>query len=164
MRINEQIGQRPSFDRLMYFCARWLVYIFIVAVIGWGWFWYQGETRVLFFVVLIAALVAAYAVSLAIGLFYPHQRPIKELPNVKTLVQTLGTWKSFPSDHTLLAFVMALTVMLFGAPVLMSIIGLLLASLIAFARVYAGVHYPRDIAGGLALAIVFSILSYFVIS
>jgi len=41
-----------------------------------------------------------------------------------------------------------------GAGLGFSIFVLLLATIIAFSRVYVGVHYPRDIVGGFVLALV----------
>ena len=164
LRINDQVGRRRWLDRLMIFGARWLVYLLIGAVVDWGIYSLSGATRSLFFVTLTATLAAAYSVSLAIGLIIPHRRPVKELPNVKTLVPTLGTWKSFPSDHTLWSFVLVFAVLLFGARLWPALLFLAAASIVALGRVYVGVHYPRDVVGGLALALLFSAGSYFALS
>lgn len=161
LRVNAQIGQRPRFDRFMYLSARWLMYLLALFTVIWGLVFLTGAMRGLFFATLGATLVAAYGTSLTIALAFPHRRPVKELPHIKTLVNTLGTWKSFPSDHTLWSFVMALTVVLFGASVWLSIIMLVAANLVASARVYAGVHYPRDIVGGIVLAMAATFVVYF---
>ena len=164
LRINEQVGKRRWLDLFMIFCARWLIYLLIGAVAGWGVYSISGDTRSLFFVTLTATLAAAYSVSLAVGLIIPHRRPVKELPGVKTLVPTLGTWKSFPSDHTLWSFVLVFAVLLFGARLWPALLFLAAASIVALGRVYVGVHYPRDVVGGLALALLFSAGSYFALS
>jgi len=51
-----------------------------------------------------------------------------------------------------MSFLLAGSVLLMGAGVGFSIFVLVLATIISFARVYVGVHYPRDIMGGFVLA------------
>lgn len=150
LRINALVGKRPWLDTVMYFCARWLLYVLgvaalVVIMIQTSPWWPFS------FMVLGSLLFTGYLLSLALGILWPHPRPATELPQVKTLVHTLGTWKSFPSDHTLFSFLIAFFI-LFIYPVVGSIF-LLAAALVGSARVYVGVHYPRDILGGLVLAI-----------
>jgi undecaprenyl-diphosphatase len=56
--------------------------------------------------------------------------------------------QSFPSDHATAAFGVAFAVMMFLARA-WGVILAVAALAIGFARVYDGVHYPGDIAGGL---------------
>ena len=35
---------------------------------------------------------------------WQHGRPITELPQIRELITPLSNWKSFPSDHTAVAF------------------------------------------------------------
>jgi undecaprenyl-diphosphatase len=73
-------------------------------------------------------------------------------------------WYSYPSGHSMLApLVFGLAAVLWSAPWksegrrLALIAGAsLLSFIIAFSRVYIGVHYPSDVAGGLLLGLAWS--------
>jgi undecaprenyl-diphosphatase len=61
--------------------------------------------------------------------------------------------QSFPSDHATAAFGVALAVAAFlslGWGVVLFVVALA----IGFARIYDGIHYPLDIAGGLLAAVI----------
>ena len=93
-----------------------------------------------------------------IAFISPRTRPIVQFPNSKELIIPLSTWKSFPSDHTIAAFtIVGVTWIIGGAPIWFLVVLFLLASWVATGRVYAGVHYPNDILGGLLIAILFSL-------
>ena len=64
---------------------------------------------------------------------------------------------SFPSCHTMSSFIAA-TVLLY-TDVMFAYPAFLLASVIAFSRLYLYVHYPSDIIGGIALG---TIIAHFV--
>lgn len=58
---------------------------------------------------------------------------------------------SFPSGHTAAAFALALAT--FGAVAWLAPLLILAAVLVAYARMYLGVHYPVDVAAGAAIGI-----------
>ncbi len=71
--------------------------------------------------------------------------------------------KSFPSGHSSQAFFMASLIShVFQAGLLLNILLYGLAVLVAFSRVYIGVHYPRDILAGAILGSVWALLSILV--
>lgn len=66
---------------------------------------------------------------------------------------------SFPSGHTLSSFIASFVI--FGKNKKIGILTFVLASLIAFSRLYLFVHFPTDILGGILLAFaVWKVLSF----
>lgn len=78
---------------------------------------------------------------------------------VEGLVPLIGkpTDYSFPSGHTCASFACAL-VLYRILPKKYGVPALILAALIAFSRLYVGVHYPTDVLGGLFVGILSSCL------
>lgn len=62
---------------------------------------------------------------------------------------------SFPSGHTMSSF--AAATVIFYANRNMGIVAFILASLIAFSRLYLYVHYPSDIIAGIAIGVLISV-------
>ena len=65
---------------------------------------------------------------------------------------------SFPSGHTTISFAAAVPVFLRNKK--WGIATLVMASLIAFSRLYLYVHYPSDILGGMVLGIIVGVITY----
>ncbi len=164
LRINRSLGKHPWRDRFMHICGHELIYILAFLLCLWATsalFATDPNKVTLWIKLLMTALSTALATSWLIALLFPHKRPVAELPNVVQLVRPMSTWKSFPSDHTIVAFVLVEISMFMGTPLWFSIIMLVLASLVAIGRVYIGVHYPRDIIGGMIVATLFSFSAFF---
>jgi undecaprenyl-diphosphatase len=97
--------------------------------------------------VVVAAVVADLA-SYGLRAAIPRDRPPLRYPDPEPLVRVPGT-NSFPSGHATTslacAAVLAWLWPRFAAPMFA------LAALIAFSRVYNGVHYPLDVVAGAAV-------------
>ena len=153
--INAQIGKRPLLDRFMVFCARWLIFILLAVVAVEGWRWedaYETYEWVAWFF-LFVMIVLALGMNWLIALFWKRPRPQAEFPEeVKTLVRAYQTFKTFPSDHTTIATILAIASVFVSSWYPLLIFG---SILVAVSRVYVGLHYPRDIIGGIVSGGVF---------
>lgn len=79
-------------------------------------------------------------------------RPFVSIPDLVLLVKKPGEF-SFPSGHTASSFAAA-TVMVCRCKKSVGIAALVLATMIAFSRLYLGCHYPLDVLGGLVLGVI----------
>lgn len=83
-----------------------------------------------------------------------RDRPCWINTSVEMLVDHLSDY-SFPSGHTLASFIAAIVI--FRHNKKLGIPALILATLIAFTRLYLYVHFPTDILGAIVLAIAVAI-------
>ena len=99
-----------------------------------------------------AALGALLAVALtfAIGMLWDRPRPF--VAEHFTPLISHAADASFPSDH--LAALGAVTICVWLSSRRLGFVVGLIALVVAFARVYVGVHYVSDVAGGFALGLV----------
>jgi undecaprenyl-diphosphatase len=121
--------------------AIWLIVAAIAAL-----YWRRPA---IFLYVVLADLVAglsAFFLRHAVG----RERPSIRFPDPHPLVHVPNN-PSFPSGHAATSFACAAT--LAWLTPLPRIPLFTLAALIAFSRVYNGVHYPLDVIGGAALGL-----------
>ena len=121
-----------------------LVWLIIAALAAFIW-----KRPAIFLYVTLADLVAemsAYALREAFG----RERPPLRFPDPHPLVAVPHSG-SFPSGHSATSFACAAT--LAWLTPLPKVALYLLAALIAFSRVYNGVHYPLDVIGGALLGL-----------
>ena len=120
----------------------WLLLAVAISGFSWSrpWLW----TRV------GAAILLAEAISGALKPAIERDRPPVSRPEPDPLLETPSTF-SFPSGHATVSFACA-TVLALAVPRLRWPL-FALAALIAWSRVYVGVHYPGDILAGAALGV-----------
>jgi len=168
LKINKSVGKRPWLDKTMYFCGQWLIFILglSTAVVLLKDVLKTGS----WYLVIVGSLAFVFTLSVSYltALIFPHPRPSRELSNVKQLLHPIESWKSFPSDHTIAVTLFtiiiwfALDETIFELSVVL--LYLFLAVLVMCGRVYGGVHYPRDIIGGILYAVLGMILSIVICS
>lgn len=132
-----------------------LVLLALLLVAGWWWpaRYRQDAPRAVATAVLtgVAAVVAVLVNQNLISPAIARPRPCRALAHVEVLLPCSNDY-SMPSDHTVIAgaFVIGLLILSWrlGLP------ALLVAVLLAFSRVYVGVHYPADTMVGLLLGAV----------
>lgn len=134
----------------------------LVLLVFWCW-WGQRKRGTLddaassVAAVVWAPLAAGIAVLVNVPIrgFVERHRPFKDHDGLELLVHGKTDF-SFVSDHATLA--MALGVGLFVANRKFGLVGIALALLEGFCRVFMGVHYPTDVVGGFALGTAVTLL------
>lgn len=129
------------------FIANDLLYCMILL---FAWFWLRGnyDTKKQILKAFIFTSIAIL-ISQCISHVYYHQRPfVMEVG--RTLIYHAPNG-SFPSDHMLIFSSIAFSY-LFSAQRKLGIFLLIMAWLVAWSRVYLGVHFPLDMLGAFLLA------------
>jgi undecaprenyl-diphosphatase len=109
--------------------------------------WQGGSTERWAVLEALAAAVVTRGASELIGRAFFRERPfVRE--GFRPLIHHRPSF-SFPSNHAACGFALAVPVLLHGIPLGSLLLGF--ALLLSCARVFVGVHYPRDVAAGALL-------------
>ncbi|MCN9244205.1 phosphatase PAP2 family protein [Streptomyces sp. RY43-2] len=160
--INGLAQDAPHWlDRVVTFIGEYgLLLAMVLLVLGCWWSLRRrgGEHAAPSMAALLWAPLAAgvaVLVNVPIRGFVERPRPFVDHQGLDVLVSGKNDY-SFVSDHATLT--MAMAAGLFLAHRKFGIIGLGLALLEGFCRVYLGVHYPTDVIGGFALGTAVALL------
>ena len=160
--INGLAKDAPHwFDRVMEYVGEYGILFGMVLLILWCWWGVRrrgGEDAASSVAALVwAPLPAALAVHVNVPIMgcVERPRPFRTHEGLEVLVSGKTDY-SFVSDHATIT--MAMAVALFVAHRKFGVVGILLALLEGFCRVYMGVHYPTDVVGGFALGTAVALL------
>ena len=132
---------------------------FITSLGDGGWFWIAlsvilmipKKTRPIGFAALLAVGIGALITNVALKNIIARTRPYEVVDGLRLIIDRQSDF-SFPSGHSCASFAAAM-VYYKSAPKKWGISAVVLASLIAFSRLYVGVHYPSDVLAGIAVGI-----------
>ncbi len=124
-----------------------------------GWFWIAlslllmvpRQTRRIGITSLAALIIGALITNITLKNLVARTRPYEVVEGLVLLIEKQGDY-SFPSGHTCASFAAA-GVYWRMMPKRYSVPLLILAALIAFSRLYVGVHYPTDVLAGLLIGL-----------
>jgi len=151
--INAPAGAHPLIDALMRGVANWAEPLFLALIAFWffyGWVRGRPQDRQGALGAFVAALGALAIVQL-IDRLWDRPRPFVAHPATVHLLAAHAPDASFPSDHVTAACAIAVVLLAYHRR--LGVAALLFAALLAYARVYIGVHYPGDVLGGALLGI-----------
>ncbi|GAA1523846.1 hypothetical protein GCM10009678_01340 [Actinomadura kijaniata] len=122
-------------------------------VAGW-WRARTADSRAMGLALLApVGMVTAYLTSEISKSFLQEERPCRAVAHAMNIAAcpAYGDW-SFPSNHSTIAAASAAAIVVAWRT--MAPLVLPLAALMAFSRVYVGVHYPHDVAAGYLLGVI----------
>jgi undecaprenyl-diphosphatase len=122
--------------------ALWLA----IALFLWNFEQYRKSSLSILFALLCCLVIG----NLVCKPLVSRQRPCFRFDE-KTLLRKRPTDYSFPSGHAMSSFAAA-TCLVSVHPILFSV-ALVLATLIAYSRLYLFVHYPSDVLCGIGIGI-----------
>jgi undecaprenyl-diphosphatase len=147
--INSLAGN-STLDTVMKAAARYLIFVvFLAAAILCLRSLFRRQLRPV--ALTGVALLLTFLLGLAEAALYSEKRPFQTHHVHQLIAHAPG--QSFPSDHATAAFAAAFAVAVFLSRPWGGLLAVL-ALWIGFARVYDGIHYPVDIAGGILAAAV----------
>lgn len=128
-----------------------------------GWFWILVCAGLLIYqrtrktgITSSISLASTFLITTTIKHIIVRTRPYDAFLAIQRLIPAVHD-PSFPSGHTSASFAVAL-ILLYTCPKRIGIPAVILAGLIAFSRLYLGVHYPSDVLCAFLIALLVSLL------
>lgn len=156
--INGLAHKSSLLDGAMVFCAHYLIYGIFVVTAGLAiYLLYTRQWKTALW--LLAALATTFVILKITQHIHPGVRPFVAERGVTQLLQhDVGV--SFPSDHTTVAAAIAFAVLFMTRYKLLGWLLLTAAVIVGIARIFVGVHYPFDVAAGLATGAIGALVVY----
>ena len=151
-KINNLASQYVWLDRLAVFFSDYAGYVLVAILVLIFIFKSAKLSRFMVLVALISAVVSRGIITTIIRFFYHHPRPFDVLV-VNQLISENDY--SFPSGHAAFYFALSLGVYFYNKK--LGITFFVVSALMGIARIFAGVHWPADILGGVLVGIVSAI-------
>jgi len=128
-----------------------------IGIVSWVLMNHKRGLNYLYLLSLVSCVVITDLVnSQLLKPFIDRVRPCNEIAFIDEVVARVGGGfgQSFPSNHAANHFALSvLIILLFRPQRYISLILILWASIISYAQVYVGLHYPLDVFGGALIGI-----------
>lgn len=150
--LNGQAGKCIPWDMAMDGVARF-GHLAFVAYGLWLWFGGRREERTARRAAALTALLGVVSCSLlsfAIGRLWKRPRPFARDGRIWNFTGHRAN-AAFPSNHTMNGAVVSAVMLRLRMPGAKALAAL--TALLGFSRIYAGIHYPTDVLGGAAIAL-----------
>ena len=120
---------------------------------------FQGKSKLEEIIRVIIVPLITFGICTVARKVVNEKRPYEAM-NITPLIKKDKKGQSFPSRHVLSATIIAMASMYVNVP--LGVIMMLISVAIAVVRPVAGVHYIRDVIGGLVIGIVCGIMGFYV--
>jgi len=148
--INDLAGQNAILDKIGIFFAEYLPYIIGAGALIFAICRFiKNKSWKVTWQALVAVILSRGIITEAIRFLWHRPRPFVSHA-VNSLINH-DTSGSFPSGHTTLLFALATIIYFWDKKI--GWLFFVLSFLACFARIFAGVHYPTDILGGIAVGV-----------
>jgi undecaprenyl-diphosphatase len=155
--FNSILGVSPALDMIFFFLAEYLIYLMPLGYIA-AFARSKSSTKewLVLAICVASGIVAVLLLNQLIGFYFFRNRPF--IGHQIFYYASPGLLaKSFPSDHTTVAFLMA-SALLYSKHRLWGWLLMVTAFLVGIARIVIGVHYPADILAGALLGVLFGFI------
>lgn len=139
----------PLFSQVGYF-SFWIFISILIFIFG-------GEKGKKVAVLSVIALLAGYFLTEILKFIVARPRPFDVLEGVRVLDPTDGY--SWPSGHSMASFIVFTIYGLSIGKNYWLLCLFIFAGLVAFSRIYNGVHYPSDVVSGALIGILIGLLA-----
>lgn len=148
--INDFAGKNAVLDKIGIFFAEYLPYLIGVAALAFAIYWFvKNKSWKVVWQALAAVILSRGIITEAIRFLWHRPRPFAG--HTVNLLINHEVSGSFPSGHTTLLFALATIIYFWDKKI--GWLFFALSFLACFARIFAGVHYPTDILGGIAIGV-----------
>ena len=130
---------------------------FIWIVIGLICLFFSEKRQTGICIFLTIAIVYIVA-ELILDPMVARVRPCDAGIGVNAVVGVSHSGYSFPSGHTTISFAVAMVICMMSESRKSKFAAVFLAIIIAFSRLYLGVHYPTDVLAGMVIGIVIAVI------
>jgi len=154
-KINSFAGRYKQLDILAIVCARFLPYLILVSGLIFA---FRSNNLYLFIVPFSSAFFSRFVIDYLIYPVYKRERP----PKVRktTLLIPLPRTPSFPSGHASFFFGFSFLFLLYNLN--LGIAFLVISFINSLFRVYCGVHWFRDVVGGIIVGFLSSLIIHYI--